>query len=156
MVSPLETTVTSLMDSGEKCTIKVVDCKIEDAGALSRYHATFCAAPSRWWNDVRFACSTIQLCESKEEAQSWHRRHSFYEGEVMSLETLWELSKVIKLSAFPSPLHPDLVADGHLRRGITTSTAIITSERPWRRRKNCLKSLAWCRGTGLLNAVESP
>lgn len=93
MLSPAEVTVTWLNPSGP-CAITVTEGKIADADSLSQYHATFCAPPSKWWDDVRFACSTIQLCISREEAETWHRRHGFYEGEVMSLGTLWDLSKV--------------------------------------------------------------
>lgn len=94
MVSPANTTVTCLTASDGPCTIKVVDGEIADTEAQSRYHATFCAPPSKWWNNVRFACSTIQLCKTRAEAENWHLRHGFYKGEVMSLGTLWDLSKV--------------------------------------------------------------
>ena len=112
MLSPAETAVTWLTSSGESCTIKVVDGEISDIEALSRYHATFCAPPSKWWNEVRFACSTIQLCKSKQEAEQWNVKHGFYQGEVMSLGTLWELSKarggeILKYRLFSFWMHHD-------------------------------------------------
>ena len=66
---------------------------------LQSYHVVFSAPPSRWWADVRFACSTIPLCTTRAEAEAWHRRHGFYEGDVMSLATLWGLAKVSEENA---------------------------------------------------------
>ena len=96
MLSPAETIVTWLTASEGALAIRVSNGDITDPKALSQYHATFCAPPSKWWNNVRFACSTIQLCTSKGAAEDWHRKHGFYKGEVMSLGTLWDLSKVNK------------------------------------------------------------
>ncbi|OCL07574.1 hypothetical protein AOQ84DRAFT_408710 [Glonium stellatum] len=47
-----------------------------------------------WWTDVRFACGTIQLFDSEEEALAWPKKRGFNEGELMSLDTLWKLSKI--------------------------------------------------------------
>lgn len=57
----------------------------------------FSVPPSTWWRDVRFACGTIQFFASKQEAQEWPRKRGFHAGDIISLDTAWELSKVRSL-----------------------------------------------------------
>ncbi|THC97912.1 hypothetical protein EYZ11_002610 [Aspergillus tanneri] len=56
-------------------------------------HAHFSIPPVKWWKDVRFACGTIQIFPSKQEALEWPKKYGFYTGEIMTLENLWLLSK---------------------------------------------------------------
>jgi Alkylmercury lyase len=93
MLSPSESTVNVLLSSSaERCTFKIVDGELEEPP--KGYFITFSPPPSRWWDDVRFTCSTIQVCESKQVADAWFSKHGFSRGDVLDLETLWNLSKV--------------------------------------------------------------
>jgi hypothetical protein len=72
--------------------VKALDTGVEIP--LYNIFTVFSAPPSQWWNNVRFACSGIQICTSKQEAETWHARHAFHYGDVITLEQLWKLSKV--------------------------------------------------------------
>ncbi|KAK2804614.1 hypothetical protein FQN51_001815 [Onygenales sp. PD_10] len=63
-----------------------------EAAAKCRVH--FSVPPSKWWDNVRFACGTIQLLASEGEAEEWAGKYGFWKGEVMDVSTLWGLSKV--------------------------------------------------------------
>ncbi|KIW35266.1 uncharacterized protein PV07_01970 [Cladophialophora immunda] len=100
MLSPGEVNVKVLTPSqGELLTFEVVDGDITKVigengeRSLQQYYAFFSAPPSKWWIDVRFACSGIQICTSEQEAQSFAQRHAFHHGDVISLDKLWKLSK---------------------------------------------------------------
>lgn len=135
MLIPAEVTVRAMTPSSNNCiTIKITDGEIQDNTALQNYYTVFSSPPSKWWKDVRFACSTIQLCTSRDEADGWHERHGFYRGDVVGLETLWKLSKVC------TPQKCDdresvCVADQRGRSGMVTNTRTITSERLPRKSK---------------------
>ncbi|KAK2746979.1 hypothetical protein FQN57_002551 [Myotisia sp. PD_48] len=64
----------------------------EEEGKNCRIH--FSIPPSRWWDNVRLACGTIQLFASEAEAREWPEKYGFRKGAYMDLATLWELSKV--------------------------------------------------------------
>ncbi|KAK2776546.1 hypothetical protein FQN52_003443 [Onygenales sp. PD_12] len=63
-----------------------------ETAAKCRVH--FSVPPSKWWDNVRFACGTIQLLASEGEAEEWAGKYGFWKGEVMDVSTLWGLSKV--------------------------------------------------------------
>ncbi|KAK9321099.1 hypothetical protein V1517DRAFT_184841 [Lipomyces orientalis] len=69
------------------CMSSIGNVDIDDC----RVH--FSLPPKIWWTDVRFACGTIQLFASKQEALEWPRKYCFYPGEIMTVKTLWSLSK---------------------------------------------------------------
>ena len=93
MLAPLESTVNFLLrSSGQHCAINVVGGELEKS--TESYFITFSPPPSRWWDDVKFACSTIQVCESRQVADMWFSQHGFTRGEVLELDTVWKLSKV--------------------------------------------------------------
>ncbi|KAL6866050.1 hypothetical protein ACO1O0_002150 [Amphichorda felina] len=95
MLSPNEVTVNVLTASGEYARVHISnDQIIQDDPALKDYFSTFSAPPSTWWKGVRFACSGIQICTSREEANGWHQKHGFPHGDVITLDQLWKLSKV--------------------------------------------------------------
>lgn len=98
MLLPAELTVKILSPSngGEYVTMKMRGGQILDEAARREYYITFSPPPSTWWNDVRFTCSTIQLCTSKQDAEGLFERLGFRRGDTMDLDTLWELSKVMK------------------------------------------------------------
>ncbi|KAK7738304.1 hypothetical protein SLS63_002640, partial [Diaporthe eres] len=66
--------------------------KLELDASQKELCTVFCTPPSTWWTDVHYACSTIQLCTTRNEAEKYHERHGFGKGDIMSAETLWELS----------------------------------------------------------------
>lgn len=97
MLSPKDAAVRILTASGNAITIPVNNDQIRDERALQNYYAVFSASPSKWWKDVRFACSGIQVCTSREEAEQWHEKHGFPPGDIVTLEQLWKLSKVVSI-----------------------------------------------------------
>lgn len=101
MLSPGEVNVKVMAPSnGSYLVFTIIDGEIEKVvdivgeTPLHNIYTVFSAPPSQWWKDVRFACSGIQICTSKHEAESWHTRHTFHYGDVITLDQLWELSKV--------------------------------------------------------------
>jgi len=71
----------------------------------------FSVPPSKWWADVRYACSTIQVFRDQAEATEWVRnvscvvqftllmggqcrQYGFNPGETIDLDTMWKLAKV--------------------------------------------------------------
>ena len=101
MLSPAEVTVEVMSPTtGKQLSFKIVNNDIKSVdtatGALSMKdcYTTFCVPLLQWWTDVHFACSNIQMCTSRAEAENYYQRHGFHKGEVMDLNTLWELSKV--------------------------------------------------------------
>lgn len=101
MLSPDEVIIKAMISSsGDLLTIKVISGEITEVLNNGReipsqnIHTVFSAPPSQWWKDVRFACSGIQLCTSKAEADKWHVNHGFPYGDVIGLDQLWKLSKV--------------------------------------------------------------
>jgi hypothetical protein len=97
MLGTLETTISTRSGSiGKDLTITVADGQIVQTGGngVGDCCVHFSVPPSKWWNNVRFACATIQLFSSRSEAFAWSEKYGFYKGEVLDVKTLWELSKV--------------------------------------------------------------
>lgn len=101
MLSPGEVTVTVMSPtSGKQLSFKIANNEITsvdtatEAWSKEDCYTAFCVPLRQWWTDVHFACSNIQMCTSKKEAENYPQRHGFLKGEVMDLATLWELSKV--------------------------------------------------------------
>ncbi|KAA8651305.1 uncharacterized protein ATNIH1004_000186 [Aspergillus tanneri] len=99
MLSPLETTITVRSGSiGTELQFTIRDDQVACTGDgdkidVKNCHAHFSIPPVKWWKDVRFACGTIQIFPSKQEALEWPKKYGFYTGEIMTLENLWLLSK---------------------------------------------------------------
>lgn len=100
MLAPLRTTITARTGSiGAELHFTIEEDKItcaEDNEEIDvcDCHVHFSIPPAKWWKDVRFACGTIQVFGSKEQALEWPKKYGFYSGEIMTVETLWRLSKV--------------------------------------------------------------
>jgi hypothetical protein len=101
MLSPDEVTVEVMSPtSGTNLYFRIANDVIKTVDTatgtlpMKDCYTTFCVPLLEWWTDVHFACSTIQMCTSREEAENYHQRHGFHKGEVLDLNTLWELSKV--------------------------------------------------------------
>lgn len=94
MLSPARATVKVLDATGEVITVSMEDGKLELDVSQKELCTVFCTPPSTWWADVHYACSTIQLCTRRDEAEQYHERHGFGKGDIMSAETLWKLSLV--------------------------------------------------------------
>lgn len=101
MLQPAEVLVSVLTHRAENLQFTVQDNRIHDfrrgygtQESSQNFFVIFSPPPSKWWEDVRFACSTIQVCTSLEEAQQWHASRDFYEGTILDMNTLWDLSKV--------------------------------------------------------------
>ncbi|KAJ0122508.1 alkylmercury lyase domain-containing protein [Diaporthe amygdali] len=92
MLSPAKTLVKVVDARGELITVSMADGRLEPRASHKELCAVFCTPPSTWWNDVHYACSTIQLCTTRDEAEHYHERHGFGKGDVMDVETLWKLS----------------------------------------------------------------
>ncbi|KAE8154521.1 hypothetical protein BDV25DRAFT_126412 [Aspergillus avenaceus] len=99
MLSPQKTTVTTRSGSiGTEMVFTIendqITCKGPDGELnVDDCHAHFSIPPVKWWGDVRFACGTIQMFATKQEALEWPVKYGFYSGEIMTLKTLWLLSK---------------------------------------------------------------
>jgi hypothetical protein len=100
MLAPLKTTITTRSGSiGTELLFTIEDDKMtcaEDNEEIDvcGCHVHFSIPPSKWWKDVRFGCGTSQVFGSKEQALEWPKKYGFYSGEVMTVGTLWHLSKV--------------------------------------------------------------
>ena len=101
MLSPAEVLVSVLTHRGENLRFQVKDGYFQGAergdGKLEppgNFFAIFSPPPSQWWADVRFTCSTIQICTSREEADQWHSLRGFHKGTALDMATLWKLSNV--------------------------------------------------------------
>lgn len=101
MLSPLETTIMTRSGSiGQELELTIkndhITCTGHGGEQLNPHdcRAHFSIPPGKWWKDVRFACGTIQMFATKAEALEWPQKYGFYSGEIMTLETLWSLSKV--------------------------------------------------------------
>lgn len=94
MLSPKRASVKVLDARGELITVSMADGKLELDASQKELCTVFCTPPSTWWTDVHYACSTIQLCTTRGEAEQYHERHGFGKGDIMSAETLWKLSLV--------------------------------------------------------------
>lgn len=94
MLPPAKTSVKVLDARGELVTVSMADGRLEPGASQKELCAVFCTPPSTWWNDVHYACSTIQLCTTRDEAEHYHERHGFGKGDVVDVETLWKLSVV--------------------------------------------------------------
>ncbi|KAG6368754.1 hypothetical protein INS49_002968 [Diaporthe citri] len=92
MLSPARASVKVLGATGEVITVSMANGQLELDGSQEELCTVFCTPPSTWWTDVHYACSTIQLCTTRDEAEQYHERHGFGKGDVMSAETLWKLS----------------------------------------------------------------
>ncbi|OOF93323.1 hypothetical protein ASPCADRAFT_407523 [Aspergillus carbonarius ITEM 5010] len=100
MLSPLETTIMTRSGSiGQELELTIkndhITCTGHGGEQLNPHdcRAHFSIPPGKWWKDVRFACGTIQMFATKAEALEWPQKYGFYSGEIMTLETLWSLSK---------------------------------------------------------------
>ena len=87
-------TVHILTASGQSIRISFLDGEMVPEECHQDMRVVFSAVPSDYWLDVRFACSGIQVCTSPSEAESWHEDHGFPRGDIISLQQLWELSRV--------------------------------------------------------------
>ena len=87
-------TVHSLTASGECVRLSFLDGDMVPDKSHDDMRVVFSAVPSNYWLDVRFACSGIQVCTSLSEAESWHENHGFPRGDIITLQQLWELSRV--------------------------------------------------------------
>lgn len=94
MLSPARATVKVLDAKGELITVSMADGNLELDPTQKELCTVFCTPPSTWWADVHYACSTIQLCTTRDEAEHYHERHGFGKGDTIDVETLWKLSLV--------------------------------------------------------------
>lgn len=94
MLSPARASVKVVDARGNLITVSMADGKLELDTSQEELCTVFCTPPSTWWADVHYACSTIQLCSTRDEAGHYHERHGFEKGDIMSAETLWKLSLV--------------------------------------------------------------
>jgi hypothetical protein len=155
MLSPTsEVTIKAITASGTLCSVEIANGEIKDLASLREWHIVFSAPPSKWWNDVRFACSSIQLCTSKREAEEWHLLHGFYKGDVVGLEALWELAKVCG-SAYFHFLVEKWLTFVDKRCGIMISIGMSMRGRLQRKRIGFLQILALSRVTGRLRHLYS-
>lgn len=94
MLTPLKTTISTRSGAiGTELTFEVQENNLVNVDKECRAH--FSVPPSKWWDDVKFACGTIHLFSSHSEALAWSEKHGFYKGECLDIRTLWELSKVL-------------------------------------------------------------
>jgi hypothetical protein len=152
MLSPAEVIVEVMSPtSGKQLSFRIVNTRIETVSTITGSlpmedcYTTFCVPPLQWWIDVHFACSNIQMCTSKEEAEDYHRRHGFHNGEVMDLNTLWELSKVGCARAYYCRRKLTEI----LRLGIVIKLATSMRERRQAKHEAYLKVLEWSLISGL-------
>ena len=140
MLSPNEVTVNVLTASGECARVHIANDQIvQDDPALKDYFSTFSAPPSTWWKDVRFACSGIQICTSREEADGWHQKHGFPYGDVITLDQLWKLSKVGYPHSHALPI--SLLNRCFTRLGTMTRLRWSISGRPRARKRSYTRTL---------------
>ncbi|KAK5993818.1 hypothetical protein PT974_07255 [Cladobotryum mycophilum] len=57
------------------------------------YVVHFAVPPSKFWIDVRYTCSTIQLFQSESEVAQWRDTHGFPKGAIINFDQLWRLAK---------------------------------------------------------------
>ncbi|KAF5858673.1 hypothetical protein ETB97_003888 [Aspergillus alliaceus] len=99
MLSPLKATISTRSGSiGTELEFTIQDDQVTCMGHdgeldVDNCHCHFSIPPVKWWGDVRFACTTIQIFATKQEALEWPQKYGFYSGEIMTLKTLWLLSK---------------------------------------------------------------
>jgi hypothetical protein len=93
MLAPLPTTIYTRSGAiGKELTTEVNDNHL--VGVDEDYCAHFSVPPSKWWDNVKFACGTIHVFLSRSEALAWPKKHGFCKGEYLDIKTLWELAKV--------------------------------------------------------------
>jgi hypothetical protein len=93
MLAPLKTTIFTRSGAiGTELTFEVQENNLVNVDEECCAH--FSVPPSKWWDDVKFACGTIHMFSSRLEALAWSEKHGFYKGECLDIRTLWELSKV--------------------------------------------------------------
>jgi hypothetical protein len=93
MLAPSQTTISTRSGAiGSELIFKVKDNHLvhidEDCCAY------FSVPPSKWWDNVKFACGTIHVFSSRSEALAWSEKYGFYTGECLDINTFWNLSKV--------------------------------------------------------------
>jgi hypothetical protein len=87
MLAPLKTTIFTRSGAiGKELKFEVQE---NDLVNVDECCAHFSVPPSKWCNDVKFACGTIHMFSSRPEALAWPEK-----GECLDIRTLWELSKV--------------------------------------------------------------
>ncbi|KAL7892179.1 Alkylmercury lyase domain-containing protein [Trichoderma sp. SZMC 28014] len=57
------------------------------------YVAHFSVVPSKYWIDVHYTCSTIQLFQSESQVEPWLSKHGISKGSLISFEQLLGLAK---------------------------------------------------------------
>jgi hypothetical protein len=93
MRAPLPTTISTRSGAiGKELKFEVNNNHLVGADQESCAH--FSVPPSRWCDNVKFACGTIHVFPSRSEALAWPEQHGFYKGECLEINTLWELAKV--------------------------------------------------------------
>ncbi len=45
------------------------------------------------WDNVMYTCSNMLIFETKEQVESWTKRHDIPKGDIQPLEKIWEFSK---------------------------------------------------------------
>ncbi|KAL2862220.1 alkylmercury lyase family protein [Aspergillus lucknowensis] len=99
MLSPAESTVSIRSGSiGTQLQFVIQGDEVKCFTPQGEINASDCCVhfsvpPSTWWRDVRFACGTIQVFASRQEAHEWPAKRGFHSGDIISLETAWALSK---------------------------------------------------------------
>ncbi|KAI1929813.1 hypothetical protein LOZ58_000630 [Ophidiomyces ophidiicola] len=97
MLAPGDVTVTVRSGSiAETLVFQIVGGEISCNGSVEKAKdcfVHFSIPPSKWWDNVRLACSTIQIFATEAEAKEWPGKYGFLEGEYMDLGALWRLSK---------------------------------------------------------------
>jgi hypothetical protein len=93
MLAPLQTTISTRSGAiGSELIFEVKENHLVNVDHECCAH--FSVPPSKWWDNVKFACGTIHVFSSRSEAPAWSDKHGFYNGECLDINTLWKLSKV--------------------------------------------------------------
>jgi hypothetical protein len=85
MLSPVDGTIQIRTRSGaigQELLFQIVDGELSANSEATNCVVHFSLPPSKWWDDVRFTCSSIQVFGSKEEPDDWvsHPRIEQYTG----------------------------------------------------------------------------
>lgn len=46
------------------------------------------------WDNVVYTCSTMLIFENENHINTWCNKHRIKKGDIQSLETIWEFSKI--------------------------------------------------------------
>jgi hypothetical protein len=77
MISPINGTIhirTRSGSIGQDLLFEIVNGVVSTKSEVTDCVVHFSLPSSKWWNDVRFTCSSIQVFGSKEEPDEWVSR----------------------------------------------------------------------------------